>query len=102
MTKNRKICARRYNNQFLLNRMKKAGSTYSIGFILTCTLLFYTYGRSIWYPLYGGLRGLKSSLEISKELDIKLGKLVQKFVPDKLYLIAIKNKRVLEVWDEAP
>lgn len=78
--------------------------------IILVTLLFYHFGRGIWYPLVVKLVGKKTVAEvIAKHGPITEEQLSSHFLnvglnypPKKLALVAFKDTKVLEIWAAKP
>lgn len=78
--------------------------------IILATLLFYHFGRGIWYPLVVKLTGKKTVAQvIAKHGPITEEQLSSHFLnvglnypPEKLALVAFKDTKVLEIWAAKP
>jgi murein L,D-transpeptidase YafK len=79
---------------------------YFLALFCIFSILFFLYGRSLWYPSYLRIAGTRTSAKVYKEIGKKVeGELKQRFAavnipypPDHLTLIALKEERMLEIW----
>ncbi len=86
--------------------MKKIVIALFLVLISTSILIFYHYGRTIWYPVAVNIKGKRTVAEVidiygektKNQLSPLFKKAGLKYPPEKLALVAFKDTQILEIW----